>query len=71
MTFPDPVIAVAIGSPSTHGIQEKMSTAIQKLSAEDPTFTVSLNEETGQTEIGGMGELHRTSLTVCEFKVEG
>ena len=57
MTFPDPVIFVAI-EPKTKGDQEKMSTAIQKLSAEDPTFTVSLNEETGQTEIGGMGELH-------------
>ena len=57
MTFPAPVIFVAI-EPKTKGDQEKMSTAIQKLSAEDPTFTVSLNEETGQTEIGGMGELH-------------
>ena len=72
MTFPDPVIFVAI-EPKTKGDQEKMSTAIQKLSAEDPTFTVSLNEETGQTEIGGMGELH-LDITVDrmkrEFKVE-
>ncbi|WP_271394553.1 elongation factor G [Neomicrococcus lactis] len=57
MSFPAPVIFVAI-EPKTKGDQEKLSTAIQKLSAEDPTFTVSLNEETGQTEIGGMGELH-------------
>src|SRR5690625_276488 len=57
MSFPEPVIFVAI-EPKTKGDQEKLSTAIQKLSAEDPTFTVSQNEETGQTEIGGMGELH-------------
>ncbi|MDJ0317032.1 MULTISPECIES: elongation factor G [Arthrobacter] len=57
MTFPDPVIFVAI-EPKTKSDQEKLSTAIQKLSAEDPTFTVLLNEDTGQTEIGGMGELH-------------
>ena len=72
MTFPDPVIFVAI-EPKSKGDQEKLSTAIQKLSAEDPTFTVSLNEETGQTEIGGMGELH-LDITVDrmkrEFKVE-
>ena len=72
MTFPDPVIFVAI-EPKTKGDQEKMSTAIQKLSAEDPTFTVSLNEETGQTEIGGMGELHLDIIVDRmrrEFKVE-
>ena len=72
MTFPDPVIFVAI-EPKTKGEQEKMSTAIQKLSAEDPTFTVSLNEETGQTEIGGMGELHLDIIVdrmKREFKVE-
>jgi elongation factor G len=72
MTFPDPVISVAI-EPKTKGDQEKLSTAIQKLSAEDPTFTVSLNEETGQTEIGGMGELHLDILVdrmKREFKVE-
>lgn len=72
MTFPAPVIFVAI-EPKTKGDQEKMSTAIQKLSAEDPTFTVSLNEETGQTEIGGMGELHLDIITdrmKREFKVE-
>ena len=72
MTFPAPVIFVAI-EPKTKGDQEKMSTAIQKLSAEDPTFTVSLNEETGQTEIGGMGELHLDIIVdrmKREFKVE-
>ena len=66
------MIFVAI-EPKTKGDQEKMSTAIQKLSAEDPTFTVSLNEETGQTEIGGMGELHLDIIVdrmKREFKVE-
>ncbi|WP_413543976.1 elongation factor G [Citricoccus nitrophenolicus] len=57
MSFPEPVISVAI-EPKTKGDQEKLSTAIQKLVAEDPTFTVNLDEETGQTVIGGMGELH-------------
>ena len=72
MSFPDPVIFVAI-EPKTKGDQEKLSTAIQKLSAEDPTFTVSQNEETGQTEIGGMGELHLDILVdrmKREFRVE-
>ncbi|MDN6332010.1 MAG: elongation factor G, partial [Micrococcaceae bacterium] len=72
MSFPDPVIFVAI-EPKTKGDQEKLSTAIQKLSAEDPTFTVSLNEDTGQTEIGGMGELHLDILVdrmKREFRVE-
>ncbi|WP_298605808.1 elongation factor G [uncultured Rothia sp.] len=72
MTFPAPVIFVAI-EPKTKGDQEKMSIAIQKLSAEDPTFTVSLNEETGQTEIGGMGELHLDIIVdrmKREYKVE-
>src|SRR5690625_66317 len=72
MSFPEPVIYVAI-EPKTKGDQEKLSTAIQKLSAEDPTFTVSQNEETGQTEIGGMGELHLDILVdrmFREFRVE-
>ena len=72
MTFPDPVIFVAI-EPKTKGDQEKLSTAIQKLSDEDPTFTVRLDEETGQTVIGGMGELHLDILVDRmrrEFKVE-
>ncbi|MDR8019819.1 elongation factor G [Nesterenkonia aerolata] len=72
MSFPEPVISVAI-EPKSKGDQEKLSTAIQKLAAEDPTFTVTLNEETGQTEIGGMGELHLDVLVdrmKREFKVE-
>jgi elongation factor G len=72
MSFPEPVIFVAI-EPKTKGDQEKLSTAIQKLAKEDPTFTVNLNEETGQTEIGGMGELHLDILVdrmKREFKVE-
>jgi len=72
MTFPEPVIQVAI-EPKTKGDQEKLSTAIQKLSAEDPTFQVHLDEETGQTIIAGMGELHLDILVdrmKREFKVE-
>jgi elongation factor G len=72
MTFPEPVISVAV-EPKTKGDQEKLSTAIQKLSAEDPTFTVNLDEETGQTVIGGMGELHLDILVdrmKREFRVE-
>ncbi len=57
MTFPDPVIHVAI-EPKTKADQEKMSEAIAKLAEEDPTLRVSTNEETGQTIISGMGELH-------------
>ncbi|MCL1898616.1 MAG: elongation factor G, partial [Micrococcales bacterium] len=57
MTFPEPVIEVAI-EPNSKADQEKLSTAIQKLAEEDPTFRVSLNEDTGQTIIAGMGELH-------------
>ena len=72
MSFPAPVISVAI-EPKSKGDQEKLSTAIQKLAAEDPTFTVQQNDETGQTEIGGMGELHLDILVdrmKREFKVE-
>jgi len=72
MSFPEPVIQVAI-EPKTKGDQEKLSTAIQKLSAEDPTFQVHLDEETGQTIIAGMGELHLDILVdrmKREFKVE-
>ena len=72
MTFPDPVIQVAI-EPKTKGDQEKLGTAIQKLSAEDPTFQVHHDEETGQTIIAGMGELHLDILVdrmKREFKVE-
>jgi len=57
MEFPDPVISIAI-EPKTKSDQEKLATALQKLAAEDPTFRVRTDEETGQTLIGGMGELH-------------
>jgi elongation factor G len=72
MTFPEPVIRVAI-EPKTKGDQEKLGTAIQKLAEEDPTFTVNHDEETGQTIIAGMGELHLDILVDRmrrEFKVE-
>ncbi|HYH90457.1 MAG TPA: elongation factor G, partial [Solirubrobacteraceae bacterium] len=57
ITFPEPVIKVAI-EPKTKADQEKMSVALGRLAEEDPTFQVQTNEETGQTEISGMGELH-------------
>jgi elongation factor G len=57
MTFPEPVIQVSI-EPNSRSDQEKLSIAIQKLAEEDPTFRVSLNEDTGQTIVAGMGELH-------------
>ncbi|MGI8308616.1 elongation factor G [Saccharopolyspora hattusasensis] len=72
MTFPAPVIEVAI-EPKTKADQEKLSTAIQKLAEEDPTFQVKLDEETGQTIIKGMGELHLEVLVnrmKTDFKVE-
>jgi elongation factor G len=72
MTFPAPVIEVAI-EPKTKSDQEKLGTAIQKLAEEDPTFQVHNDEETGQTIIGGMGELHLEVLVDRmrrEFKVE-
>ena len=72
MSFPEPVIFVSI-EPKTKGDQEKLGTAIQKLVKEDPTFAVELDEETGQTTIGGMGELHLDVFVdrmKREFKVE-
>ncbi|MEH3157399.1 MAG: elongation factor G [Gordonia paraffinivorans] len=72
MSFPDPVIQVSI-EPKTKSDQEKLGTAIQKLAEEDPTFSVKLDEDTGQTVIGGMGELHLDILVdrmKREFKVE-
>ncbi|WP_246862072.1 elongation factor G [Nocardioides sp. SYSU D00065] len=72
MTFPAPVIEVAI-EPKTKGDQEKLGTAIQRLTEEDPTFTVKTDEETGQTIIAGMGELHLEVFVdrmKREFKVE-
>ncbi|MDN5308120.1 MAG: elongation factor [Eubacteriaceae bacterium] len=72
MEFPEPVIHVAI-EPKTKAGQEKMSTALQKLSEEDPTFRTRTDEETGQTIISGMGELHLDIIIdrmLREFKVE-
>jgi elongation factor G len=72
MTFPAPVINVAI-EPKTKGDQDKLGTAIQRLAEEDPTFQVRTDEETGQTIISGMGELHLEILVDRmrrEFHVE-
>ncbi len=72
MTFPDPVIAVAI-EPKTKADQDKLSTALQRLAEEDPTFRVRTDEETGQTLIAGMGELHLEIIVdrlVREFSVD-
>ncbi|GAB3557539.1 elongation factor G [Actinopolyspora lacussalsi] len=72
MSFPDPVIEVAI-EPKTKADQEKLSTSIQKLAEEDPTFQVKFDEETGQTIVKGMGELHLEVLVnrmKTDFKVE-
>ena len=72
IVFPEPVIKVAI-EPKTKIDQEKMSTALGRLAEEDPTFQVRTNEETGQTEISGMGELHLEILVdrmMREFKVD-
>jgi elongation factor G len=72
MDFPEPVIDIAI-EPRTKQDQDKLSTALQKLAEEDPTFRVRTDEETGQTIIGGMGELHLEVIVdrlLREFKVE-
>ncbi len=72
MTFPDPVIEIAI-EPKTKGDQEKMGLALQRLSAEDPSFRVETDIESGQTIMKGMGELHLDILVDRmrrEFKVE-
>jgi len=72
MDFPEPVISVAI-EPKTKADRDKMGTALQKLSEEDPTFKTFTNEETGQTIISGMGELHLEIIVdrmKREFKVE-
>ena len=71
MVFPDPVISVAV-EPSTKNDQEKMGVALQKLAEEDPTFRVRTDQETGQTIISGMGELHLQIIVdrmLREFKV--
>ena len=72
MDFPDPVIQVAV-EPKTKADQDKMNTALQKLSEEDPTFKAETNPETGETLIAGMGELHLDIIIdrmKREFKVE-
>ena len=72
MVFPDPVIRVAI-EPKTKASQEKMGVALSKLAEEDPTFKTYTDEETGQTIIAGMGELHLEIIVdrlLREFKVE-
>ncbi|RPI34176.1 MAG: elongation factor G [Chloroflexota bacterium] len=72
ITFPEPVIMVAI-EPKTTADQDKMGEALRKLSEEDPTFRVSSNEETGQTIISGMGELHLEIIVdrmLREFRVQ-
>jgi elongation factor G len=73
MRFPEPVISVAI-EPKTKADQDKLSTALGKLSEEDPTFRVHTDTETGQTIISGMGELHLEIIVdrmKREFRVEG
>lgn len=72
MEFPDPVISVAV-EPATKNDQEKMGIALQKLAEEDPTFRVHTDQETGQTIISGMGELHLQIIVdrmLREFKVD-
>ena len=72
MEFPEPVIEIAV-EPKTKADQEKMSTALQRLAAEDPSFRVAVDHESGQTIIKGMGELHLEILVdrmKREFKVE-
>ena len=72
MQFADPVIDIAV-EPKTKAEQDKMAIALQKLAEEDPTFKVSTNQETGQTIIAGMGELHLEIIVdrlLREFKVE-
>jgi len=72
MDFPDPVISVAI-EPKTKGDQDKLGAGLQRLSEEDPTFRVRTDDETGQTLISGMGELHLEIIVdrlLREFKVD-
>ncbi|MFD3743712.1 elongation factor G [Nocardia sp. NPDC058633] len=72
MTFPDPVLAVSI-EPRTRADRDKLGTALARLADEDPTFTVRVDAETGQTVIGGMGELHLEILVdrmKREFRVD-
>ncbi|MCJ7605239.1 MAG: elongation factor G [Dehalococcoidales bacterium] len=71
INFPDPVISIAI-EPKTRADQDKLGESLQKLTEEDPTFKVAFNDETGQTVVSGMGELHLeviVSRLISEFKV--
>ena len=73
MEFPDPVIEVAVEPKTTKADQEKMGIALQRLAAEDPSFKVSIDHESGQTVMKGMGELHLEILVdrmLREFKVD-
>ncbi len=73
MDFPEPVISIAI-EPKTQADQDKLATALQRLAMEDPSFRVHMNEDTGQTLVSGMGELHLEIIVDRmrrEFKVEG
>lgn len=73
MEFPEPVISIAI-EPKTKADQDKLAQALQRLAMEDPSFRISMNEETGQTLISGMGELHLEIIVDRmrrEFKVDG
>ena len=67
MDFPEPVVAVSV-EPVSKGDQDSLSIGLQKLGEEDPTFKVETNEETGQTIISGMGELH---LEILIDRLEG
>ena len=72
LTFPEPVVHVAV-EPRSKGDQDKLGKALSALSEEDPTFRVQTDEETGQTVISGMGELHLEVLVdrmLREFKVD-
>ena len=72
MHFPEPVISIAI-EPKTKGDLEKLGTSLHKLALEDPSFKVKTDDETGQTLISGMGELHLEIIVdrlLREFKVE-
>jgi len=72
ITFPDPVVSIAI-EPKSHGDQDKLSDALLKMADEDPTFKIIYDDETGQTVVSGMGELHLDIITDRmrrEYKVE-
>merc|ERR1719486_922586 len=70
MDFPDPVIKISV-EPKTKADQEKMGLALNRLAKEDPSFRYSRDEESGQTTIEGMGELHRDHLRPHDARVQG